>query len=89
MGLDIVEWVMDVEVEFDIELEDKRVEQARTFRDFYVLVCDKLGMDPANDTPTITDPTYEIYDRLRQTLAKAAHIKTTEIYFESPVDDFW
>jgi acyl carrier protein len=52
MGLDIVEVVMRCEEEFDIQLEDWRLEHMQTVGDLFELICEQLHIPFGKDLPT-------------------------------------
>lgn len=44
MGLDPVEIVLRTEEVFTISISDSQAGSVQTIRDFYILICDKLGL---------------------------------------------
>jgi acyl carrier protein len=44
MGLDVVELTLRCEEEFDVALENDRLERVRTVGDLFELICEKLGL---------------------------------------------
>jgi acyl carrier protein len=44
MGLDAVEIVLRTEEVFSIAISDNEAGSVQTVRDFYILICDKLGL---------------------------------------------
>ena len=61
MGLDSVEIVLRAEAFFNIAISDNEAAQVRTVGDFYVLICELLGVEPLkapvtpNKLPIITE----------------------------------
>jgi acyl carrier protein len=52
MGLDVVEVVMRCEEEFDIQLDDWRLEHMQTVGDLFELICEQLLLPFGQDLPT-------------------------------------
>jgi acyl carrier protein len=51
MGLDVVELTLRCEEEFDVALENDRLERVRTVGDLFELICEKLGLPFGPDAP--------------------------------------
>src|ERR1700753_3018570 len=51
MGLDIVELVLECEKEFDVKLEDWRLERMQTVGDLFELICEQLQLPWGPDAP--------------------------------------
>jgi len=51
MGLDIVELVLECEKEFDVKLEDWRLERMKTVGDLFELICEQLQLPWGPDVP--------------------------------------
>jgi acyl carrier protein len=51
MGLDVVELVLRCEAEFNVTLENDRLERVRTVGDIFELICEKLELPCGPDAP--------------------------------------
>ena len=51
MGLDVVELVLRCEEDFDVALENDRLEQVQTVGDLLELICEKLQLPSGSDEP--------------------------------------
>jgi hypothetical protein len=85
MGLDSVEIVVHAEAFFNIAISDGEAAQVRTVGDFYVLICERLGVEPLKDP--VTDNNLPIITEWKSGLLfrKAVHLPPpTEVMPWSP-----
>ncbi len=86
MGLDSVEIVVRAEAFLNIALSDGQAAQVRTVGDFYVLVCELLGVEPWKDPVTPNNlPIITEWKKSGLFFRKAVHLPPpTEVMPRSP-----
>jgi len=78
MGLEMTEYVLCVEEEFNIRFPEELLEKTATVGEFYVLVCDLLEKDPTSE-PSVQI----IWNKLVALLAAQEAIPPERIRFDS------
>lgn len=91
LGLEIVELFMAVEEAFDIEIPDEEATDIDAVGLLYILVCDKIGLDPtaAEAEPTQAGWTQgKVWDILCAIIHQQFRVPKRKIHFDTRfVDD--
>ena len=86
LGLDVIELIMGIEEAFDITLTDEETEEVETVGLMYMLLCDKLGLDPTapEAAPTKAGWTQgKVWDTLCTLTAEQTHVTRADIHFDT------
>lgn len=81
MGLEMVEFVMELEDRFDVEIPDAELDGVYTFGDFYRLICAKTN---PTDEPGPC-PTPGVFLRLRTALCEVVGVRSSRIRPDTPL----
>ncbi len=102
MGLDVVELVLECEKEFDVKLEDWRLERMKTVGDLFELICEQLQLPWGPDVPRPVGRTLiprlgtskegwdreAVWSKLVQIVTDQLQVESNEVkYFASFNDD--
>jgi len=86
VGLEIVEFYLDVEEAFNIEIPDEDAEHLATVGQVYVHVLQRLGVDPDDpeDAPNAAGWTpLKVWDRLRDVITDGFDVRPEQVTFDA------